>query len=297
MTAAQSSAAIASQGSQRIIVRSLGPVLGAEVIGADVSKPVPPETMKLLDDALNQYKVICLRDQVLTKDQMIAFSKQWGPIGEHIMPGATRAGVPEINVLSNAGPDGKPNGRHPDPTAKRWHTDRSYMPRPAMCTLFYGLEVPSVGGDTLFANAAMAYDALPEETRARIDKLNAIHWVVHSRRDGGVMEATEEEKKKAPPIRHPLARPHPATGKKAIYAGCHAWMVEGIGEKESRELIDKLTNFAVQERFVYAHKWKKHDLVIWDNRCTLHAATDYDTAKELRVMWRTIAEGTPTTPV
>lgn len=297
MTATSAHAHASTSDKMEIVVRSLGPILGAEIIGADASKPVPPATMKLLDDALNRYKVICLRDQVLTKDQLIAFSQQWGPLGEHIMPGATRAGVPEINVLSNAGPDGKPNGRHPDPTAKRWHTDRSYMPRPAMCTLFYGLEVPAVGGDTLFANATMAYDALPDDVRTRIDKLNGIHWVVHSRRDGGVMEATEEEKKKAPPIRHPLARPHPATGQKAIYAGCHAWMVEGLPETESREMIDYLTRFATQERFVYAHKWKKNDLVIWDNRCTLHAATDYDTAKELRVMWRTIAEGTPTVPV
>lgn len=297
MTAARARAQESTPSAPGIVVRALGPILGAEIIGADVAKPVPVETMKVLNEALNQYKVICLRDQVLTKDQLIAFSLQWGPLGEHIMPGATRAGAPEINVLSNAGPDGRPNGRHPDPTAKRWHTDRSYMPRPAMCTLFYGIEVPSVGGDTLFANATMAYDELPEDVRARIDKLNAIHWVVHSRRDGGVMEATEEERKKAPPIRHPLARPHPATGKRAIYAGCHAWMVEGLPETESRELIDSLTKFATQERFVYAHKWKKHDLVIWDNRCTLHAATDYDTAKELRVMWRTIAEGSATVPV
>lgn len=295
MTSADSAASTPRDDS--IVIRSVGSVMGGEIIGADLSKPVPRELMQRFDDALNRYKVIVFRDQVLTKEQMIEFSKQWGPLGEHIMPGATRSGVPEINVLSNAGPDGKPNGRHPDPTAKRWHTDRSYMPRPAMCTLFYGLEVPSVGADTLFANGTMAYDALPEDKRQRIDKLNAIHWVVHSRRDGGVAEATEEEKKKAPPIRHPLARPHPATGKKAIYAGCHAWKVEGLPEQLGRELIDELTKFATQEQFVYAHKWRKHDLVIWDNRCTMHAATDYDTAKELRVMWRTIAEGDVTVPV
>jgi alpha-ketoglutarate-dependent taurine dioxygenase len=280
-----------------IAVRSLGPILGAEIIGADVSRHVSDGDMQTFRDALHQYKVLCFRDQDLGKEQLIAFSKQWGSLGEHIMPGATRAGVPEINVLSNATPEGKPSGKHPDPTAKRWHTDRSYMPRPAMASLLYGVEVPSVGGDTLFANTTMAYEALPEETRNRIDKLNAIHWVVHSRRDGGVAEATEEEKRKAPPIRHPLARPHPATGKKAIYAGCHAWMIEGLDEIESRRLIDDLTAFAVQDRFVYAHKWRRHDLVMWDNRCTFHAATDYDTAKELRIMYRTVVEGDATVPV
>lgn len=289
--------AAAKTSATSFVIRPLGLITGAEVIGADVSQPVPPESMQKFRDALHQYKVLAFRDQVLEKEQLIAFSKQWGGLGEHIMPGATRAGAPEINVMSNAGPDGKPNGRHPDPTAKRWHTDRSYMPRPAMATLLYGLEVPTVGGDTLFANTSTAYDALPEDMRQRIDKLNAIHWVVHSRRTGGVAEATEEERKKAPPIRHPLARIHPATGRKAIYTGCHAWKIEGLDDPEGRQLIDYLTNFAIQERFIYAHKWHRHDLLMWDNRCTFHAATDYDTAKELRVMYRTIVEGDATVPV
>lgn len=280
-----------------IVIRPLSPIMGAEIIGADVSSPVPPETMQRFKDALHQYKVLAFRDQDLSKEQLIAFSKQWGPLGEHIMPGATRAGVPEVNVMSNANAEGKPNGKHPDPTAKRWHTDRSYMPRPALATLLYGLEVPDVGGDTLFANTTMAYDNLPDDVRQRIDGLNAVHWVVHSRRTGGVALATEDEKKKAPPITHPLARIHPATGRKAIYAGCHAWKVENLPEEEGRELLDYLTNFAIQDRFVYAHKWHRHDLVIWDNRCTFHAATDYDPAKELRIMYRTIVEGDATQTV
>ena len=280
-----------------IVIRPLGPIMGAEVIGADVSQPASPSTFQRFQDALHEYKVLAFRDQQLSKDDLIAFSRQWGPLGEHIMPGATRAGVPEINVMSNADPEGKPNGKHPDPSAKRWHTDRSYMPRPAMASLLYGLEVPSVGGDTLFANATLAYDNLPEDVKRRINTLNAIHSVEHSRRTGGVAPATEDEKKKAPPIRHPLARKHPATGHKAIYAGCHAWKVEGLPDSEGRELLDYLINHAVQNRFVYAHKWRKHDLVMWDNRCTFHAATDYDTARELRVMYRTVVEGDATEPV
>ena len=105
------------------------------------------------------------RDQDLTKEQLIAFSRRWGPLGEHIMPGAASDDYEELNVMSNKGKDGKPTGKHPDPTAKRWHTDRSYMPRPAMTTILYGVEVPKVGGDTLFANGTMAYDALPDDVR------------------------------------------------------------------------------------------------------------------------------------
>jgi taurine dioxygenase len=280
-----------------ITIRPLSTVMAAEVIGADLSKPLSPADLALFEEAFNRYKVLAFRDQSLTKEQLLAFSKRWGPLGEHIMPGAASDDYEEINVMSNKGPDGKPTGKHPDPTAKRWHTDRSYMPRPAKATFLYGLEVPTVGGDTLFANATMAYDALPDDVRNRIDRLNAIHWVEHSRRTGGVALATEYELKKAPPVRHPLARPHPATGKKAIYCGCHAWKVEGLPDDEGRALLDYLIGFAVEERFLYRHKWRTRDLLMWDNRCVFHAATDYDTAKELRVLYRTIVEGDATQPV
>jgi taurine dioxygenase len=164
------------------------------------------------------------------------------------------------------------------------------MPVPAMTSLLYGLEVPREGGDTLFANTTMAYDALPADMKARIDGLTAIHWVEYSRRTGGVALATQYELDKAPPVRHPLARVHPATGRKAIYAGCHAWKIEGWSEEESRRLIDALMRHATEDRFVYRHKWRRHDLVQWDNRCTFHAATDFDTRNELRVLYRTIVE-------
>ena len=280
-----------------ITIRPLSSVMAAEVIGADLSRPLSATDLALFEEAFNRYKVLVYRDQNLTKEQLLAFSKRWGPLGEHIMPGAASDDYEEINVMSNKGPDGKPTGKHPDPTAKRWHTDRSYMPRPAKATFLYGLEVPTVGGDTLFANATMAYDALPDDVRNRIDRLNAIHWVEHSRRTGGVALATEYELKKAPPVRHPLARPHPATGRKAIYCGCHAWKVEGLPDDEGRALLDYLIGFAVEERFLYRHKWRTRDLLMWDNRCVFHAATDYDTAKELRVLYRTIVEGDATQPV
>ena len=291
------SAALAEEPWLAVQIRALDPVMGAEVVGADLSRPIDARELRRYRDALDTYKVLAFRDQDLTKEQFLAFSRQWGPLGEHIMPGAASEDYEEINVMSNADKDGKPSGKHPDPTAKRWHTDRSYMPKPALATLLYGVEVPSVGGDTLFANATMAYEALPDDVRTRIDRLNAIHSVEHSRRDGGVRLATEYELKKAPPVRHPLARPHPSTGRKGIYCGCHAWKVEGLPDDEGRQLLDFLIGFAVQERFVYRHKWQRHDLLIWDNRCTFHAATDYDTAKELRILYRTVIEGDATVPV
>jgi taurine dioxygenase len=282
---------------RKIIIRPLGTVMGAEVIGADLGSPPSELEMQLYTDAFHRYKVLAFRDQTLNKAQLVDFSRQWGSLGEHIMPGAAAADFQEINVMSNQGPDGKPNGKHPDPTAKRWHTDRSYMPKPALATFLYGVETPAVGGDTLFADGSAAYDALPDDIRRRISGLNSIHSVDHSRRTGGVALATEYELKMAPPVLHPLVRIHPATGRKSVYCGCHAWKVEGMTDEAGRELLDYLIGFAVQEQFLYRHKWHRRDLLQWDNRCVFHAATDFDTARELRVMYRTIVEGEPTTPV
>lgn len=283
--------------SAEVQIRPVHPVMGAEIVGANLARRIGDAELERYRDALHTYKVLVFRDQDITKEQLLEFSKRWGPLAEHIMPGAASEDYEQINVLSNADKDGKPSGKHPDPTAKRWHTDRSYMPKPALATLLYGVEVPRVGGDTLFANAAMAYDSLPQDVRRQIDRLNAIHSVEHSRRDGGVALATDYELKRAPPIRHPLARVHPATGKKSVYCGCHAWKVEGLPDADGRKLLDYLIDFAVQPRFVYRHKWRKHDFVMWDNRCTFHAATDFDTAKELRIMYRTVVEGDATEPV
>ncbi|MGE0801242.1 MAG: TauD/TfdA dioxygenase family protein [Lautropia sp.] len=290
-----SSAASAPAGSAAVIT-PLGPVMGAEIAGADLSRPLAAAELQRYRVALNRHKVLVYRDQALTKAQLVAFSRQWGTLGEHIMPGAAAEDYEEINVMSNRGKDGRPTGRHPDPSAKRWHTDRSYMPRPALTTILYGEEVPKVGGDTLFADGAAAYEALPQAVKDRIDGLYAIHSVEYTRRTGGVAAATEDEIRKAPPVRHPLARLHPETRRKSIYCGCHAWRVEGLGDDEGRELLDYLIGFAVQDRFIYRHKWRRHDVLQWDNRCVFHAATDFDTATELRVMYRTVVEGEPSEP-
>lgn len=274
-------------------IRPLDPVMGAEVLGLDVSRPLPPETKKTLEDAFNEYKLLCFRDQVLTTDSLVAFTRTWGEPGEHTMPGQLREGITEVNIASNADGDGKPNGKHPDPTAMRWHTDRSWRPDPVTATLLYGVEIPGEGGDTLFCNTAKAYEALSDEMKNRIDSMKVIHSVEYSRLTGGGPKATEYELKIAPPQAHPLARIHPATGKRAIYTGCHAWKIEGMSDEDGRDLLDYLTDFATQEDFVYRHKWRRHDLLMWDNRCTFHSATPYDTSKELRTMYRTVVAGSP----
>jgi len=285
-----------SVGTAPFVFRPLGAVMGAEVMGLDVSQPMSPNTFRELEALLAEYQVLCFRDQDLSLDQQVCFTRLWGRPLEHTMAGHVRQGENNfVQIASNVGPDGKPNGKHPDATAMRWHTDRSWRSDPAFATLLYGVEVPAVGGDTLFCNTAKAYEALPAETRQRIDDMRVIHSVEYSRLAApGGPPATEYELRIGPPTAHPLARRHPITGKRAIYLGCHAWKIEGMSEDDGRALIDELMSFATQERFTYRHKWRRHDLVMWDNRCTFHAATPYDTAKEIRITHRTVVQGGPT---
>jgi taurine dioxygenase len=279
----------------RVRIAPLSDVMAAAVEGLDLAQPMSRQDRELVESAFNQYKVLCFRDQDLTMDELVAFSKTWGPLTEHTMPGQLRDGITEVNIATNKGPDGKPSGKHPDLTAMRWHTDRSWRRDPALATILYGVEVPSVGGDTLFVNCTKAYDGLPHEMKTRIDPLFAIHSVEYSRKTAPEgPAATEYELRNHPPIAHPLARTHPATGKRSLYIGCHAWKIDGLAEEEGRRLLDELLEFATQPPYVYAHKWRRHDLLMWDNRCTLHAATPYDTTRELRTMYRTVVSGGPT---
>ena len=277
---------------QRIEITPLSDVMGAAIIGLDLAHPLSRQDRGLVEQAFNRYCVLCFRDQDLSMDELVAFSRTWGPLTEHTMPGQLRDGIAEVNIATNKGPDGKPNGKHPDLTAMRWHTDRSWRRDPALATILYGVDVPSAGGDTLFANCTKAYDALPDATKRRIDRMFALHSVEYSRKTAPEgPAATEYELRNHPPVPHPLARRHPATGKRALFIGCHAWKIEGLPEAEGRELLDQLLAFATQPAFVYAHKWRRRDLLMWDDRCTLHAATPYDTGKELRTMYRTVVSG------
>jgi alpha-ketoglutarate-dependent taurine dioxygenase len=160
--------------------------------------------------------------------------------------------------------------------------------------LLYGLEVPAEGGDSLFANTSMAFHALPQPLKDRVASMTAIHSVEYSRDTGGGPKATPYELSIAPPQPHPLARVHPVTGKRALYIGCHAWKIDGMPYAEGRQLLDDLLEFATRPEFVYRHKWRRHDLLMWDDRCTLHSATPFDAARELRTTFRTVVAGIAT---
>ena len=238
--------------------------------------------------------MIVFRDQSLTKEQQYDFTLIFGEIeGRHVNRHIDAVKYTPVHTVSNIGPDGQPG----QPTRERgnyyWHSDKSYHDVPSLLTMLHGVEIPPQGGETQFANTAMAHAALDEATRQRLTGLRAIHSWERSRLQSRSLPATEEQKRERPPVDHPVVRTHPDTGAKALYLGNHASHILGWPEEEGRALIRWLEAFATQPAFVYSHQWRPGDLVLWDNRCTMHRALRHaDMERHRRVLHRTVVKGT-----
>jgi taurine dioxygenase len=194
---------------------------------------------------------------------------------------------PEIYMLSNLDKDGKPSGKHPDRGTLYWHTDGSWKERTGQATMMYSEIVPASGGETEFADMYSAYDHLPAAMKAKIEGRRAIHNFDFSRtRRHGEDPLTAEQKAKVPPVAHPIVRTHPQSGRKAIFLGDHAESIEGMDYAQGRALIETLNEMITQSERVYTHRWAPRQCLVWDNRCTLHRATGFDEANEVRVMRR-----------
>lgn len=266
---------------------------GAECTGVDVANLEQSEWERLVD-AYHTYSILVIRDQKLSKPAQIAFSERFGELELPVRADYLGKDYPALHVVSNIGTDGKPN-----PTAALdnpgnffWHTDASYMRKPASSTLLYAIEIPPSGGDTLFANMHAAYDALPDEAKGHIDRLRAVHSWEQSRYNSGSRSASAEEIAAAPPVAHPLVRTHPRTGRKGLYLGNHTSHIEGMPIEEGRALLKELLVHATQPQFIYRHQWRAGDLVVWDNRSLLHKASDdFDMGNYVRRLHRTVVQG------
>jgi taurine dioxygenase len=221
----------------------------------------------------------------------IAFTRHFGELEVHVLNEYHKAAHPEIFELSNIGPDGKPSAVHPDRGTLFWHTDASFQRIPALATLLYAEQVPTRGGHTMFADMIGAYEALGAAERERYATLRVLHDLNVSRRKAGYPEMSESQRRAAPPVEQPLVRLHPPTGRKAIYLGSHGQEIVGLPAVESLGLIERIMNHCTEPRFVYEHVWRAGDLIMWDNRATVHRATEYDTAIEPRVVRRTVLKG------
>jgi taurine dioxygenase len=267
--------------SSAIRVRPLSPALGAEIIGVDLRDDMSDATFRQIQDAWHRYLVVLLRGQTLSDDDEVRFAERFGPLAL-VLNKQFQRNHPGVMLISNIREDGKPIGALPD-GEMQFHTDQCYVERPAMASMLYAIEVPSQGGNTLFANCYMAYDTLPEAVKRRIAGLRALNAYDY---DNAATIRDTTVRSDAPSYVHPVVRTHPATGRKALYVNrLMTQRIEGMPPHESDELLQFLFDHQEQKQFVYEHVWRPGDLLMWDNRCTLHARTDFS-ANERRLMRR-----------
>ena len=278
-------------------VRKLTASVGAEINGLDLRRLLDPDTMARVRQVWLENVVVVFPEQLLDDNQQIAFSRQVGELETISTAALQLPGRPEIFAATNLdehdeimAPD-HPVMRVNDDNRK-WHSDSSYKRVPAMASLLHARIVPPVGGDTAYANMAAAYEALSEDVKAKIDALVAVHNFHWSGRDVRAAAFTREETDRLPPVRHPVVRRHPETGRPALFVGSHTESIEGMEWQEGRELIDRLIEHATQPDFVYRHAWRPGDLVWWDNRAALHCGTPYDVTRHKRRLHRTTVAGT-----
>jgi alpha-ketoglutarate-dependent 2,4-dichlorophenoxyacetate dioxygenase len=292
-------------------VRPLHPLFAAELVGADLTREPSPELVDTVEAAMARHGVLVVRDAAISDEQHKRFSRAFGPLEiPSRIPGAARPqGSRAIDLglfyAGNLDKDGEiipygSDGYKLAQGAERFHTDSSFHAMPTKWSLLLGHETPppAAGGDTCFVDARAAYDDLPDETKARIEGLVGVHDFWEGRRRAGLKGEITPEMRKVipfPPVAHPLVRTMPY-GRNALYVGGHCIGVEGMDPDEGRELVDGLYAHATQDKYVFRHTWRQHDLVIWDNRCTMHAATPLLSNDYRRDMRRTtINEGGPET--
>lgn len=283
-----------------LLIEKLHPLFVAEISGVDLTHPVEPETIAEIREAFEEHSVLVFRSQDITDDQQVAFSEQFGPL-ERMLIGSQGAGTP-LAWLTNVD---RETGRIIPPDDKRmlrnlgnmmWHSDSSFKKVPALASILSGREVAGDGGETEFATMRGAYGALPEGLKQRIERLVAEHSFAYSR---GLVDPTllnREMKDEVPPVQQSMVRQNPVNGRKALYIGSHASHILGMPVEEGRALLKQLLDHATQRRFVYTHKWRNKDIVMWDNRAVMHRGRPWDYTKP-RVMHRTTVAGRGPTAV
>jgi alpha-ketoglutarate-dependent 2,4-dichlorophenoxyacetate dioxygenase len=256
----------------------------AEIGDVDLSVPLAPDDLAAIKNAFAAYAVLIFPEQHLSQDQHLDFARNFGPLETTIAVFRKDNKLrlpPQLSDVSNLSPDNEVWGAD---TRQRmfqmgnrlWHTDSSFKRLPARASLLYARTIAPVGGHTEFADERAAYDALPDPTRRRLDGLVAEHSIFTSRARLGFTNFSDEERQSMPPVPQVLVRTIPESGRKSLYLASHAGRVFGLPDAEGRALIEGLIAHATQRQFIYAHRWRVHDLVIWDNRCTMHRGTEFD---------------------
>jgi len=280
------------------IQRSTAP-LATEIRDVDLSRDLDAATFREIVALFHEHEVVYFRNQKLTPDQHVAFSRRLGELEIHVRQDCCRPGYPELFVVSNVMENGKPIGSQD--AGLFWHSDLCYLKEPSRGSVFYAREVPRDKrgeplGDTLFASGVAAYDALPEAMKRRIAGLKAVNSYAQGyyrdRNSGPRKPLTEEQKTKTPDVEHPVVRTHPYTGRKCLFINeGYTSRIVGLPEKEGAALLAELLAHSTQPRFVYRHRWQVGDLLIWDNCSTQHRAVPDYKLPQRRLMERTTVRG------
>jgi taurine dioxygenase len=273
-----------------LVVKPLSPALGAEIAGVDLREDLSAETFAEILDTWHKHLVILFRNQSLSEDDQIRFAQRFGELQKRTRPpeAINEAGhtkYPQLTMLvSNIRENGKLIGSLPD-GEMHFHSDQCYLEKPATGTFLYALEVPSEGGDTLFLNMYKAYEELPPELKAHVDGRKALNAYLYDSTTRAV-NGSKVDFTAHPHFIQPIVRTHPDTKRQALYVNrLMTFTVDGMDEEEGSTLLSKLFDHIEQDRFIYAHRWRVGDLVLWDNRCTLHARTDFSD-KQRRLLRR-----------
>jgi alpha-ketoglutarate-dependent 2,4-dichlorophenoxyacetate dioxygenase len=286
-----------------IAIRQLHPVFVGEVSGVDLRRPLTSDEAAAIEAGMDRHAVLVFHDQNLTDEQQIAFSRNFGTIeravGGNVTKDQDRRLSFDMADISNLDKDNKVMARDDRRRMfnlgnELWHSDSSYRVIPAKFSLLSARAIPSSGGNTEFADMRAAYDALDDRTKGEIEGLVAEHSLMYSRGTLGFGEFTPEEQKTFAPVRQSLVRTHPASGRKSLFLASHAGTIVGWPMPEARAFLRDLTEHATQRRFVHAHQWRQHDLVMWDNRATMHRARRYDHTQVRDMRRTTIAGSAPT---
>jgi alpha-ketoglutarate-dependent 2,4-dichlorophenoxyacetate dioxygenase len=285
-------------------IRQIHPVFVGEVSGVDITRPLTPDEVKAIDAGMDEYAVLVFHDQKLTDEQQMVFTVNFGRLevarGGNITKPEERRLQIGMNDVSNIAKDGRLHERDSRTRLFNlgnmlWHSDSSYRAIPAKYSLLSARVVNPKGGNTEFADMRAAYDTLDAEAKAEIEDLVCEHSLLHSRGSLGQTDFTDEERAMFRPVLQRLVRTHPSTGRKSLYLSSHAGAIIGMPMPEARVLLRDLNEHATQPAFVYTHRWRPFDFVMWDNRRTMHRVRRYDESQPRDMRRTTLAGDAPTT--
>ena len=282
-----------------VSIRQVGPCFAGEVDGIDMTKPLTQSDIEAIHAGMDAYAVLVFHNQDIDDAQQLAFTESLGELENSIGAGLRKPDEYRLPTqfadVSNLDKENKVYGREDRRRLfaignRLWHSDSSFKPVPSKYSLLHSRAVPSTGGNTEFADMRTAYEALDNQTKAEIEDMICAHSQIFSRKSVGFELFDEEERIRMAPVRQRLVRTHPSTGRKSLFLSSHAGEIEGVPQPEAMLLLKDLTEHATQREFVYSHKWRLHDLVMWDNRRTMHRARPFP-EHEPRDMRRTTVVG------